>query len=595
MSEERFAAAAPLPSRIHRLHELAARPVVELDARARDRCSAGSTTRCGAQTAHNPVRMLQHDRPRSGCGRRRRIRRSSRSTTRRSPGSTKRARPRARGGRENGTDLNGKVDRLLLGGVRAAPVAADLCRRPRRARRRSLQGSERPRRAARRRRLHVPAGLLPPAHVERRLAGGTLRAAQLDRRADRDGDHAATASPCSPRCRSAIARCWPRSGGSASGACACSCSTPISRRTRRGIASSRRASTAAIARRASSRRSSSASAACACCARSGIDPAVWHLNEGHAAFVALQRIRELVEQRRARSTMRSRRCAARRCSRRTRRCRPVTMRSRSTWSRSTWPGCWGEIGQYRERFLALGEYDNGTRAAVQHDGAGAAHRRARQRRQRAARRGDAHDVAADLAGHAARTSVPVAVDHQRRARADLDRRRRCSICSIEHLGAGWLDRHDDPAFWERLMRHSRRGALGGAPAAARRAVRLHPRAAAPALGDERVSPQPHRRRRRDARSRCADHRLCAALHRLQAAGADLPRRRAAGAHPDRDRPAGADRVRRQGASRPTIRPSITCSRSSGARSTRRSAAASRSSTTTTCTSRTAWSPAATCG
>ena len=28
----------------------------------------------------------------------------------------------------------------------------------------------------------------------------------------------------------------------------------------------------------------------------GIAPTVWHLNEGHAAFVALQRIRELIEQ-----------------------------------------------------------------------------------------------------------------------------------------------------------------------------------------------------------------------------------------------------------------------------------------------------------
>ena len=58
MSEERFAAAAPLPSRIHRLHELA------LDlwwswTRAPARCSAGSTTRCGARSSHNPVRMLQ--------------------------------------------------------------------------------------------------------------------------------------------------------------------------------------------------------------------------------------------------------------------------------------------------------------------------------------------------------------------------------------------------------------------------------------------------------------------------------------------------------------------------------------------------------
>ena len=46
-------------------------------------------------------------------------------------------------------------------------------------------------------------------------------------------------------------------------ASSCTCSTPISKRTRRGIASCRRGSTAAIARRASSRKSFSASAACA--------------------------------------------------------------------------------------------------------------------------------------------------------------------------------------------------------------------------------------------------------------------------------------------------------------------------------------------
>ena len=39
-----------------------------------------------------------------------------------------------------------------------------------------------------RRRLHVSAGLLPPARLRRRLAGRELRAAQLGRRADRAGD-----------------------------------------------------------------------------------------------------------------------------------------------------------------------------------------------------------------------------------------------------------------------------------------------------------------------------------------------------------------------------------------------------------------------
>ena len=78
----------------------------------------------------------------------------------------------------------------------------------------------------------------------------------------------------------------------------------------------------------------------------GVSPTVWHLNEGHAAFVALQRIREQVEKgslvrRRAR-----RRCGARRCSPPTRRCPPATTRSRSAWSRSTWPAAgarWASI------------------------------------------------------------------------------------------------------------------------------------------------------------------------------------------------------------------------------------------------------------
>ena len=44
-------------------------------------------------------------------------------------------------------------------------------------------------------------------------------------------------------------------------------------------------------------------------------PAVWHLNEGHAAFVVLQRIRDLIEQGHLRRGARRR--AARRCSQRT--------------------------------------------------------------------------------------------------------------------------------------------------------------------------------------------------------------------------------------------------------------------------------------
>ena len=87
-------------------------------------------------------------------------------------------------------------DRVLLRGVRASPVAADLRRRPRRAGRRPLQGGERPRRAARRRRVHVSAGLLPPADLGRR--GGSRRSTSGSTGRDAPVAHARTLDdkPC---------------------------------------------------------------------------------------------------------------------------------------------------------------------------------------------------------------------------------------------------------------------------------------------------------------------------------------------------------------------------------------------------------------
>src|SRR6185503_1791375 len=90
----------------------------------------------------------------------------------------------------------------------------------------------------------------------------------------------------------------------------------------------------------------------------GIRPTVWHLNEGHAAFVALQRIREMIEQGRSfddaleevkRSTV-------------------FTTHTPVPAGHDAFPfqlvekhlaSTWGEIGQHRKSFLALGEYDNG--------------------------------------------------------------------------------------------------------------------------------------------------------------------------------------------------------------------------------------------
>ena len=88
----------------------------------------------------------------------------------------------------------------------------------------------------------------------------------------------------------------------------------------------------------------------------GISPAVWHLNEGHAAFVVLQRIYELNAQGLPTSTRRSRRFAAATIFTTHTPVARVTMRSPSTGSSiiSRAPG-----GRWRitaTGFLALGEH-----------------------------------------------------------------------------------------------------------------------------------------------------------------------------------------------------------------------------------------------
>ena len=90
----------------------------------------------------------------------------------------------------------------------------------------------------------------------------------------------------------------------------------------------------------------------------GSTPAVWHLNEGHAAFVVLQRIRDMIE-RDSPSTPRSRKCAARRSSRPTRRSRPGTTPFRSALSRRISPAAGARSARTGSAFSQLGAYDNG--------------------------------------------------------------------------------------------------------------------------------------------------------------------------------------------------------------------------------------------
>lgn len=90
----------------------------------------------------------------------------------------------------------------------------------------------------------------------------------------------------------------------------------------------------------------------------GCDPMVWHLNEGHAAFVVLERIREALD--RGETFDRAVEDA--------RRTTVFTTHTPVAAGHDAFPfhlvekhltGCWGGLGPHRDSFLALGTYDSG--------------------------------------------------------------------------------------------------------------------------------------------------------------------------------------------------------------------------------------------
>jgi glycogen phosphorylase len=91
----------------------------------------------------------------------------------------------------------------------------------------------------------------------------------------------------------------------------------------------------------------------------GSSPAVWHLNEGHAAFVVLQRIRDHIESG----------LSFDEALEEVRRTTVFTTHTPVPAGHDAFPfslvethlaGCWGTLGEYRDRFMQLGAYDNGS-------------------------------------------------------------------------------------------------------------------------------------------------------------------------------------------------------------------------------------------
>ena len=177
----------------------------------------------------------------------------------------------------------------------------------------------------------------------------------------------------------------------------------------------------------------------------GSGPAVFHLNEGHAAFVVLQRIRDLIE---AGSTFDE-------ALEEIRATTVFTTHTPVPAGHDTFPfqlvekhlaGCWGTLGVNRERFLALGSHDTGAGAQFNMTALAMRSAGAINARQPAARHGDARDVGLAL-GRRRRSRAPDRRRDQRRPRADMDfRGARGSLREVSRC---------------RLARPSRRaGALG---------------------------------------------------------------------------------------------------------------------------------------
>jgi len=180
----------------------------------------------------------------------------------------------------------------------------------------------------------------------------------------------------------------------------------------------------------------------------GIEPGAFHLNEGHAGFVVLQRIRDLIEQGSSFDD----------ALEEIRKTTIFTTHTPVPAGHDAFPfhlvekhlaGCWGTLGDHRDRFLALGAYDNGggslfnmTALAIRSAGLTNAVSQLHGRVTREMFAPMWPDIAVDDRPVGAVTNgvhVPTWMA------ADL------AALFTKYLGADWWARHDDPALWNRVV------------------------------------------------------------------------------------------------------------------------------------------------
>jgi starch phosphorylase len=180
----------------------------------------------------------------------------------------------------------------------------------------------------------------------------------------------------------------------------------------------------------------------------GSDPSVYHLNEGHAAFVVLQRIRDLCEKG---WTFEAALDEVRRTT-------VFTTHTPVAAGHDAFPfhlvethlaGAWGDLGAYRERFLALGHYDNGSGPMFNMTAL-------------ALRSSGAVNGVSQLHGEVTKTmwqSIWPDTPHDQLPIGFITNgvhvptwmSTEVGDVLARHLGADWMDRHDDPALANRVL------------------------------------------------------------------------------------------------------------------------------------------------
>jgi starch phosphorylase len=180
----------------------------------------------------------------------------------------------------------------------------------------------------------------------------------------------------------------------------------------------------------------------------GSQPQVWHLNEGHAAFVVLQRIRDLIE-----GGLSFDEALAE-----VRRTTVFTTHTPVAAGHDAFPfnlvethlaGCWGTLGEYRDRFMQLGSYDNGSGAQFNMTAL-------------ALRTAERVNAVSQLHGVVTRDMWapmwPGLEPAQRPVRSITNGVHMPTWLSNEmarlfddYMPSDWRDRHDDPTLWQHIL------------------------------------------------------------------------------------------------------------------------------------------------